>query len=161
MTQEQRSAFSYRISQASKTQLVEIMIEIMECNVIDGMQAYEQGEREAFRQNMKQAKRACDALCKSLDLNVAIAADIYVIYAYIGRQLSQAIFKKTITDMEVVMKVIQILKKTFQTLSGEDTTGPVMQNAQKVYAGLTYSNGKLNELAYDIHSGNASRGYTV
>jgi flagellar protein FliS len=41
--------------------------------------------------------------------------------------------------------VIEKLRVGFEGIKNQDMSGPVMQNVQQVYAGLTYGKGKLNE----------------
>ena len=63
------------------------------------------------------------------------------------------------TVLDTVLSMLLKLRKSFYEVSRQDTTGPVMRNAEQVYAGLTYSNmGTSTEIAENA-SGN--RGYTV
>ena len=58
-----------------------------------------------------------------------------------------------------LLSMLSKLRKSFYEVSRQDTTGPVMRNAEQVYAGLTYSNmGTSTEIAENT-SGN--RGYIV
>lgn len=41
------------------------------------------------------------------------------------------------------------MKESFEEIAKQDTSGPVMENSQQVYAGLTYGKGSLNEVAID------------
>jgi flagellar protein FliS len=48
------------------------------------------------------------------------------------------------------------LRKSFEEVAKQDTSGSVVQNSQKVYAGLTYGKGTLNEVFMDNE---AARGF--
>ena len=64
-----------------------------------------------------------------------------------------------VTVLDTVLSMLSKLRKSFYEVSRQDTTGPVMRNAEQVYAGLTYSNmGTSTEIAENT-SGN--RGYIV
>ena len=64
-----------------------------------------------------------------------------------------------VTVLDTVISMLSKLRRSFYEVSRQDTTGPVMRNAEQVYAGLTYSNmGTSTEIAENT-SGN--RGYIV
>ena len=42
------------------------------------------------------------------------------------------------------MEMIQELKESYEKISMEDTSAPIMENAQTIYAGLTYGKDSLN-----------------
>jgi flagellar protein FliS len=49
------------------------------------------------------------------------------------------------------------LKKGFVEVAKQDTRGPVMENTQQVYAGLTYGRNALNEVL--VNANESSRGF--
>ncbi len=159
MNQETINTFSYRISQASRTELVVIMLDMTKQYVSDGIDAFAAQDMEAFRENMKNAKRVTDELARDLDMQYSISAELMQLYMYLGRTLNCASLKKTDSELGVVCSVLAKLRDTFYEVAQADNSGPLMQNTQKVYAGLTYSNGRLNEIACDLQG--SSRGFTV
>lgn len=159
MNQETMNTFSYRIAQASRTELVVIMLDMAKQYVSDGMDAFAAQDIEAFRENMKNAKRVTDELARDLDMQYSISAELMQLYMYLGRTLNQASLKKTDSGLGAACSVLTKLRSTFYEVAQADDSGPLMQNTQKVYAGLTYSNGRLNEIAYDLQG--SSRGFTV
>lgn len=158
MTKEQINTFSYRISQASRTDLIVILFDMSKQYLEDGITAYEAKDKEGFINALKNAKRVIDEISRSLDMQYPISGELKSIYMYIGKTLNSAMLKSEITELSVVLNVIAKLRQTFKELAQTDDSGPLMANTQKVYAGLTYSNGRLNELAYDA---NMNRGITV
>ena len=53
------------------------------------------------------------------------------------------------------MDMIKELRESYEKISSQDTSAPIMENAQTVYAGLTYGKDSLNEnlSAQSIHRG--------
>ena len=112
MKSDSIKTYSYRVSQASKSDLIVILYDIAMESVQDAQAAYREKNDDEYHASLKRAKRVVDEL-----------------------------------------------RKSFYEVSRQDTTGPVMRNAEQVYAGLTYSNmGTSTEIAENT-SGN--RGYTV
>ena len=56
--------------------------------------------------------------------------------------------------MEEIRKVIAPLCDAYRQIQDQDTSGPVMNNSQTVYAGLTYGRNQLTENMADHESGN-------
>ena len=74
MKEEDISAFSYRISQATGTELVVILYEMAQQYIDDAQDMYSQGSREEFRRYVKLAKRVTDELKVSLEMKYPISA---------------------------------------------------------------------------------------
>lgn len=47
-----------------------------------------------------------------------------------------------VDEADVIMKK---LRNSFETAAADDKSAPLMDNAQKVYAGMTYGKGRLTE----------------
>ena len=47
-----------------------------------------------------------------------------------------------VDEADVIMKK---LRNSFETAAADDKSAPLMDNAQKVYAGMTYGRGRLTE----------------
>jgi flagellar protein FliS len=62
-----------------------------------------------------------------------------------NRILSEVVLKKDIEKISIVLGMTGKLKTAFKEVSEKEPSGAVMKNTDKVYAGLTYSKGKLNE----------------
>ena len=60
---------------------------------------------------------------------------------------------------DAVREVMTKLKEAFEEVAKQDTSGPLMENTQQVYAGLTYGKGSLNEVL--ISGDEYNRGYRV
>lgn len=158
MTKESIKTYSYRISQASKTELIVIMYDMAIEYVKDAADAYSV-DMEQYHTNLKQAKRVVDELTRSLDMKYEISNELLRIYVTVMRFLVRADAGKDVKVLDTVLSMLKKLRKSFYDISKEDNSGPVMQNAQQVYAGLTYSNmGMSTEISEDPVN---NRGYKV
>lgn len=64
---------------------------------------------------------------------------------YVNKMLIKARASNKWDSLNDVELVVEKLRTGFDGIKTQDTTGPVMQNVQQVYAGLTYGKGTLNE----------------
>ena len=88
-----------------------------------------------------------------------ISKELFKIYVSMMRFLVKADAGHDVTVLDTVLSMLSKLRKSFYEVSRQDTTGPVMRNAEQVYAGLTYSNMGTSTQIAENTSGN--RGYTV
>lgn len=145
MTKEELRDFSLRISQASKSGLVAVTYEII-INYLNSAKAGQAEENEKeFLFNIKKAKQFMDNLISSLDLKYKLSYELLNIYLFINRCLVEAVTKKHADNLGRLIGILDKLRNSFEEVSSQDTTGPVMKGAPKVYAGLTYSKRALNE----------------
>ena len=163
MKKDEIQTFSYRISQANKTQLIVIMYDMAIQYVSDAIENnYEtQAEKDEYESDVVQVKRVVDSLVTSLDMQYEVSVQLYNIYLVMQRYLVKAVAKKdnnTIMLLESVKKMLETMRKSFYELSKQDDSEPLMKNTQQVYAGFTYSNdGGSNEYS----KGYENRGYKV
>ena len=68
MNKEAIKTFSYRISQASKTELVVIMYDMAQEYLKDAIQALNDDDKIGFCNNIRQVKRVIDELSSGLDM---------------------------------------------------------------------------------------------
>lgn len=158
MTKESVKTYSYRISQASKTELIVIMYDMAIEYVKEAADIYSV-DIDQYHTNLKQAKRVVDELAVSLDMKYDISNELLKVYVTIMRFLVKADAGKDVKLLDTVVSMLEKLRKTFYDISKQDDSGPMMQNAQQVYAGLTYSNmGMSMEISEDPVN---NRGYKV
>lgn len=145
MTKEEIRDYSLKISQSSKSQLVVLTYEIIINYLESAQKAFEQGQTEDFQFNIKKAKQFVDNLLSSLDVKYKLALELMSIYLFVNKSLQEVVSKNNIEKLNAVIGIIEKLKLGFYEISKEDKSGPSFKNAPKVYAGLTYGKGKLNE----------------
>lgn len=152
MTQEQSKAYARRISQANRTELVVIVYDITLQHLDDSISAFKKGDIEGFRHSVKQAQRFLCELMTTLDLKIPLAVNLLRLYEFAQRIIVHCDVSGTDENLDVAVRILSRLKESFSAISSQDKEGPVMQNTEAVYAGLTYGKGTLNET--DIHTGN-------
>lgn len=158
MKDESVKAYSYRISQASPTQLIVIMYDMAAEYLTDALNTADD-ELTEYRYNIKLARRVIDRLSYSLDMKYDVAKELHTLYGIMTRYLIRTSVTRDDKLVGTVISMLGKLRKSFYEISINDTTGPVMKNTQQVYAGLTYSNaGGSNEYSDDPV---ANRGYIV
>lgn len=157
MTKDEISGYSYRVIQASKTELIVIMYEMAQNYVKDALDEFEHANIDGFRSNLKKAQRVINKLSGSLDLNYEISSELLNLYLYMNNVIIKASIRKEADELRTVFEMLQKMGTAFMKVSAEDKSGPLMKNTQQVYAGLTYSNGGLNE----YHDQIEKRGFTV
>lgn len=159
MNKEAIKTFSYRISQASKTELVVIMYDMAQEYLKDAIQALNDDDKIGFCNNIRQVKRVIDELSSGLDMQYEIANELFVLYMQADKILIRCLARMDNEGLDKVVNMLNKLRESFYKLSKDDDSGPVLKNAQQVYAGLTYSSaGGSNEIYNDPVN---NRGYSV
>ncbi len=145
MTKEQIQTYTLRVSQASPCELVVIMYDIILDDVQSAREAKKAGDDKKYQADLTHATKMLNELMDSLDFSQAISFRLMSLYIYVNKMLAKArVSRKTATLSDVEM-VIEKLRVGFDGIKEQDKNGPVMQNVQQVYAGLTYGKGTLNE----------------
>ena len=147
MTDEQMNIYKMRITQASTGELTVIMLE-MEIQWMDeALEAYEVQNMEEFIRCISKAQGVQVELMTVLNMDNAVAVDVYSVFAFINKQLIYAKLKRVPLDIKRCRDMLEKYRQSFQTIAQTDTAGPVMAGSEKIYAGLTYGAGGLVENA--------------
>lgn len=149
MTKELIQAYTARITQASKTELVVITYEILLSDIKEALTAYEKGDNSQYSKVLKHASIVINELMRSLDYQHEVSYNLMSLYIYVSKCVIEANHQKNTELLENAVIVIQILMEGFEEICSQDMSGPVMQNAQQLYAGLTYGKNTLNEVYID------------
>ena len=135
MDREAIKTYSYRISQATRSELVVIVYDIIRDYLKDAVST---SDNAVFKEKLHMAMRGIDQLITGLDMQYELSGNLYVLYNYMKRTLigAQVSYDKNVVN-----------------------SAPLMKNTEKVYSGLTYSKyGAGNETASDTLT---NRGYMV
>lgn len=147
MTREQIKEFSLRISQCSRTELVVITDEIVVAYIRAAQAALQKEDREDFLFQLKKAGQFVDELCMALDMRFDLSYQLINLYSYVKKCIIQSSIRNTGDELDGAVKVMESLRDAFREVAKTDHSGKVIENSQKVYAGLTYGPGsKLNEV---------------
>lgn len=158
MTNELKQAYTLRISQASKTELVVIIYELFLEYANEARISLTRGDEGAVKESLRKARGCVNELMESLHLEQELAQNLMQLYLYVYRELLKCELDKDIVHIMNALDVIEPLKVAYAAISREDASGPVMSNAQTIVAGLTYGRNDLNENMADQ---GASRGFYV
>ena len=156
MTREHKQQFTLRITQANKTELIVILYEIVLGYMEDAEVALEADNITEFREALRKVRSCFGELIASLNLDYELAARLLSLYLYCNRELTKADVRKEKEPLMHIRSVISKLLEAYRELAGQDTSGPVMQNSQTVYAGLTYGKNSLSE---NLADQGANRGF--
>ncbi len=156
MTKECKQQFTLRITQANKTEMIVILYEMALTYLSDAEEALENGEIAACREAIRRVRGCIEELINSLNLEYDLAGRLLSLYLYCNRELIKADIRKESAPLAHVRMVIEKLLAAYRELAGQDTSGPVMQNSQTVYTGLTYGKNKLSE---DVAEESPNRGF--
>ena len=142
MTKECKQQFTLRITQANATQLVVILYEMTLQYLDDGEQAQDATQ---LTEAVRRARGCINELMNSLHREYSPAAELSRLYLYCIRRLAVCEARGDRGALQDVRKVIGPLCDAYRQIQDQNTAGPVMNNSQTVYAGLTYGRNQLTE----------------
>ena len=149
MTEEQKQAYTRRITQANKTQLVTILYEMTADYMKDARAAITAGNKEETDLQIRHAQGCVDQLISGLDMQYEISRNLLQLYLYAKQELVRAIADRDPVHYANARIVTEGLHKTYLELEKMDDSQPEMTNAQSVVAGMTYGQAGLNETVAD------------
>lgn len=160
MTDEKKKQYTLRISNANRTGLIVIIYDMLNDYMEDARKAAERGEEGLLDlQSALRHIRACvRELSESLDFRYSPSMELFSLYRYVDRELARAQRKNSVEPLVLVDRVMSELKEAFVAVAEKDTSPALMENAQVVYAGLTYGKNNLNVNLTDQGS---DRGFRV
>lgn len=156
MNDELKKEYTLRISQANKTQLIVILYEMLLIYVDEAKKAMEAEDMKRFGEEVRKARGCLKELMNSLNFEYELSGNLLSLYVYVSKELVNAQVHKQIESLNHIIAVIGGLYEAYVKIADEDTSGPVMSNSQAVYAGLTYSKGRLTE---NMEFQNSNRGF--
>ena len=142
MTKECKQQFTLRITQANPTQMVVILYEMLLCYLDEAENAQDATE---LKEALRKARGCLNELMSSLHLEYDPAPALMQLYLYCVRRLAYCERKQDKQVLAEVKKVIQPLHDAYQQIEKLNDCGPVMNNSQTIYAGLTYGKNNLTE----------------
>lgn len=102
-------------------------------------------DREALRKGVSDVQAALDELMGALDFKYPLAGQLYPLYSYCKRLFSTVLYSLDVSVVDEADVIMKKLRNSFETAAAGDKSAPLMDNAQKVYAGMTYGKGRLTE----------------
>lgn len=145
MTKELKQEYTLRITQANKTQLITILYEMTLLYIDDAKEALLSGKRDDFKNAVRRIQGCMCELMDSLNLEYEIAQNLLQLYLYINREVASAALHYDPENLDHVRPIVEKLAEAYRQIESQDRSGPVMDNTQTVYAGLTYGRNNLTE----------------
>ena len=158
MKKEKKQEFTFRITRANKTQMVVILYDMVLTYLQDALEELENKKIKEFKWNIGRAKECLDELLNSLHVEYEPANTLKGLYFFYKRELSTAAVQQDGKKVLIIMDMIKELRESYEKISSQDTSAPIMENAQAVYAGLTYGKDSLNE---NLSAQSIQRGFRV
>ena len=156
MDAEKKQEFTRRISQSNRSGLVVIQYEILDAYLEDACVAKEQNDYEAFKEAVRKADRVLAELSEALNFKYELAGQLYAIYNFARRALMKCIVQKSCEGISDAKRALAPLWDAFRQIAAQDTSEPLMRNAQQIYAGITYGKENLKE---SFQEPDTSRGF--
>lgn len=101
---------------------------------------------EEFKLNMNGAHNFLKELIASLDMDIDLSKQLLELYIYVNKLVLIAAGKKDTTMIDAAHSILENLLSAFREIKEDVTEKAVMEDAPRVFAGLTYdSNGNLSE----------------
>ncbi len=139
MRDDLKKDFTRRITQANSVSMITILYDMMLVYLGDARNALEKNDGKQFVQEIHHGQDCLMELMGSLNMRYEPAPVLYELYLYIHKELAKAIIdlsEKTLAQPESILKR---LRDAYLELE------KVMDNAQQIYAGLTYGKNSLIE----------------
>lgn len=145
MTRDEIQAYSLRITQGNKSNLVVVTYDIILKYLEDAKNSYQAGDVEQFVSQIKKANEFLAELMGALDLQYPVARNLLNIYEFIQKMFLKATFQKKPDSLDGLESMLTDLRDAFMEVAKQDKSTAIAGNNSHVYAGLTYGKNSLNE----------------
>lgn len=147
--------FTRRLSLSNKGEMIVIIYEIAFTYLDEAKKAKEEDNHGAFKLAIQNGQDTINVLIRSLDFSYEISKELHPLYVYCRNQLAKSRYQYGVSGICEAEKILRRLYDAFKEAAKTDTSGPLMCNVQRVYAGNTYGKTDLNEnyINYDSQRG--------
>lgn len=156
MTDEKKQEFTLRISQANPSQLVVILYELFFFYIEEAETAYATDNKTGFVKELKKSHACLNELIASLNPEQELSQTLLKFYFYVSARIGAAIGSRRTEPLEDPKRLMMRHYEIYKADAAFDTSAPVMDRTQTVYAGLTY--GK-KDLIVNREDGSGGRGF--
>ncbi|NLI89481.1 MAG: flagellar protein FliS [Epulopiscium sp.] len=139
-----------QVANATRGQLLRITYDLL-LDSLDNIKkhANENEERE-FQAEVERSRQILQELIDTLDFEQEMSRDLLRLYVYINGLLIKSIMKYEDSLIDEAKNLINTLMIGWdEAIDSDKADIKVMDNAQQVYAGLTYGKSDLNESVLD------------
>lgn len=145
MTDELKKEFTLKITRANATELVVILYDMILVYIKEAGEFWGVDNKEEYQRSLQKIRNCIGELMDSLNTEYEMARNMYSLYVFFLKELVKAERKENgISYVKAIKPMIESLRNAYDEVASENKTGPLMQNAQTVYAGLTYGRKDVN-----------------
>lgn len=126
------------------------------CNIWKMQKMRLRTDRKMLSQKHGKSIDCLRELTDSVQKKNELGRTVLSLYLYVSRQLGIALGSKKAEPLFEAEKVMRRLYEIYKEDAVNDTSDPVMQKSQQVYAGLTYGR---EDLTVSSQDGSSSRGF--
>jgi flagellar protein FliS len=158
MTKECKQEFTLRIAKANHSQLVIILYEMLLMYLSEAKENLLEKQEVDFMESIRKARGCVNELMISLNLQYEVAKNLMQLYCFGIRRLAHIQLRhdrEAITQLE---HMFRSLLEAYTQAAAQDTSQPIMDNSQSVYAGLTYGKNSLTE---NVSDPGTDRGFRI
>jgi len=157
MTKEQISNYTRRISEANETQMITILYEMTLDYMTDAKKALAAKDFDAYDKELTRAQNCITELIRSLNMEYGIAQTFMQLYIFSKRHLISAAIRQDADYIDDIISIFEKMRDCYKELEKLNQAASVVSGAQRVFAGLTYGPGHLNETVADPYSNRGFR----
>ena len=142
------SDYVARVSNSNPIGLVAITYELIISHVDDAI--IDCDNEKEFTRHIELSIELLGTLIEALNMNYELSRTLFALYIYVNKLLIKAKFTEKTAPLEDVRKILTPLLTGWQELADNElNTEPTMDKSQKIFAGLTYGRGELNEYIHE------------
>lgn len=147
MNSELKQEYTRRITSANKSELIVIMFEMYHQYSVDAIVACDEERYSDMHLEIRRARSVVSALIGALDMSYELSANLYGIYRFVERDIISADIKRNKDGLEEALRLMDKLMESFREMAKADVDAPMIQNAEAIYAGMTYGRGSVMEMS--------------
>ena len=145
MTDALKKEFTLKITQANATELIVILYDMILVYMKEAGEFWDCDNKKEYVRSLQKIRNCIGELMDSLDLQYEMARNMYSLYVFFLKELVKAEKRENgFSYVNGFQPMIESLRNAYNTVALENKTGPLMQNTQTVYAGLTYGKKDVN-----------------
>lgn len=145
MDQEAVTTFTRRITNGNKSQIIVVLFDMVLVDLDDAREGLKNHEQEEYMEALRHANEVLEHLQNALDFKYDISKDLYSLYDYCKRSIAKSMYSGRDEGINEAREVIEPLAEAFREVAENDNSAPLMENTQKIAAGLTYGKTDVNE----------------
>ena len=145
MDQEAVTTFTRRITNGNKSQIIVVLFDMVSVDLDDATEGLKNHEQEEYMEALRHANEVLEHLQNALDFKYDISKDLYSLYDYCKRSIAKSMYSGRDEGINEAREVIEPLAEAFREVAENDDSAPLMENTQKIAAGLTYGKPDVNE----------------